>query len=106
VKRGANVTARTRTASRRSWFAAWRGHVDAVRWLLDRGAQITAPACSGRPCTTRWFAGHEKASKALIARAPTINGALDQRVDPVDDGGARGPEDLAMLLVDLGADTT
>jgi len=106
VKRGANVNRANKDGEQALMFAAWRGHVDAVRWLLDRGAQINRAGLQWSALHYAVFAGHEKASKALIARGANINARSTNGSTPLMMAAREGHEDLAMLLVDLGADTT
>jgi ankyrin repeat protein len=54
-------------------LAAWRGHLEAVKWLLERGARINAPPRQWSALHYAVFAGHPEVANYLIEQGADIN---------------------------------
>jgi hypothetical protein len=85
--------------------AAWQGHRDAVRWLLDHGAQINRQGLEWSALHYAVFAGHQDVVNTLIARGADIDARSTNGSSPLMMASREGHEKLAQLLVNLGANT-
>lgn len=105
VAHGANVNAMNPSREQPLMHAAWQGHREAVRWLLDRGARINRPGLEWSALHYAVFAGHQDVVNTLIARGADIDALSTNGSTPLMMASREGREELAQLLVNLGANT-
>ena len=89
-----------------SW-AAQNGHVEVVRLLLDRGADITAAGSGGETplyCAS-WY-GHIEVVRLLLDRGADITAADSDGWTPLSCASWYGHIEIVRLLLDRGADIT
>ncbi|MCZ7655683.1 MAG: ankyrin repeat domain-containing protein [Rhodocyclaceae bacterium] len=70
---GANVNFVNRYGESALQLAAWRGHLDVVRWLLERGAEVNRTGKQWNALHYAAFAGHGGIARLLIERGADIN---------------------------------
>jgi hypothetical protein len=86
-------------------FAAWKGRLEAVRWLLDRGARINRQGKHWSALHYAVFAGHEEVSRLLIERGADVNARSTNGSSVLMMAAREGREALARALLARGADT-
>ena len=80
-------------------FAATHGHLDIVRLLLDRGAQIDIHTRLDRPLHVAIANGHEAVARFLLERDARVEAPTDTE-SPLGTACRFGHADLAELLLD------
>lgn len=103
--RGANVDMANALGETALMHAAWKGRVDAVRWLLDRGARAERQALQWSALHYAVFAGHGEVVDLLLERGADINARSPNGSSALMMAVYEGREDLARRLVERGADT-
>ncbi len=102
---GADINAKNANGEQPLMHAAWNGHLQAVRWLLDRGALINRQGLEWSALHYAVFAGHRDVVNTLIARGADINARSTNGASPLMMASREGHDELAQLLVNLGAST-
>lgn len=87
-------------------LAAWRGHIDAVRWLLDHGAPVNRDGKAWSALHYAVFAGHREIADLLLARGADVNARAPNDASVLMMAAREGHEELAQRLLDVGADPT
>lgn len=88
-------------------LAAFFGHVEAVKVLLDGGAQVNASsrnALKAVPLRSAAVAGHLDIARLLIARGADVNAKGEGGQTPLHEVAGGGRIEFARLLLDHGAD--
>jgi len=88
-------------------WAAWGGHVEIVKLLLDKGADVNLPD-SGTKITPLHMAvneGHVEIVRLLISRGSKINAQDLTGGTPLHHAAYKGRFEAAKLLLDKGAKT-
>jgi hypothetical protein len=105
AERGANPN-KTNTADEQALMhAAWRGRLDAVKWLLAHGAKINREPMKWTALHYAVFAGHEEVAAYLIEQGADINARSTNGSSVLMMAVFEGRERLARRLLDRGADT-
>jgi hypothetical protein len=102
---GADINAVNANREQALMHAAWQGHHDAVRWLLDRGALVNRPGLEWSALHYAVFAGHQDIVNTLIARGANIDARSTNGSTPLMMASREGRDELAKLFVNLGANT-
>ena len=102
--RGADVQKTNGWGEQALMHAAWRGHADAVKWLLDHGAQAKREPMQWSALHYAVFAGNKEAMRLLIERGADINARSPNGSSVLMMAVYEGREELAKTLVGLGAD--
>lgn len=87
-------------------LAAWRGHIGAVRWLLDHGAPINRDGKAWSALHYAVFAGHREIADLLLARGADVNARAPNDASVLMMAAREGHEELAQRLLEAGADPT
>jgi serine/threonine-protein phosphatase 6 regulatory ankyrin repeat subunit B len=89
------------------YYAAWHGHTELVRGLIERGAEVTVATTDGlTPLHWAALGGHVEICRMLIDHGAVVNyRSIVQRNTPLHEvwNGGGSPE-VARLLVQRGAD--
>ena len=81
------------------------GHTEAVRLLLDRGAEINArDGSNASPLHVACEYGHAELAESLLERGTDVNTRDNFDVTPLHVAGKTGRRDIMRLLLDHGAD--
>jgi hypothetical protein len=85
--------------------AAKYGHIEMVRLLVERGAEVDATEPGGfTALMLASFRGYREIAVTLLENGADMNVALEDGRTPLFAAVAKGAEDLVLLLVDRGAD--
>lgn len=105
--RGADLNAKNALGETALMHAAWKGHKEAVRWLLERGARAEpAPGAQGwTPLHYAVFAGHDEIAETLLDRGADINARSPNGSSVLMMAVYEGRENTARWLIARGADT-
>jgi uncharacterized protein len=88
-------------------LAAFFGHLDAVKVLLDSGAQVNVSsrnALKAVPLRSAAVAGHLDIARLLVARGADVNARGEGGQTPLHEVAGGGRVEFARLLLDHGAE--
>lgn len=100
---GADINALNALGEQALMHAAWKGHAEAVRWLLDRGAQVNRPDRQWSALHYATFAGHEHIVQMLLAAGANIDARSTNGSTVLMMAAREGHESVANLLIARGA---
>jgi uncharacterized protein len=83
--------------------AAWKGHAPAVRWLLDRGAQVNRPDRQWSALHYASFAGHQHIVRMLIEAGANVDARSTNGSTVLMMAAREGHESVTGLLLARGA---
>ncbi|MCZ7565502.1 MAG: ankyrin repeat domain-containing protein [Burkholderiales bacterium] len=106
LSHGADINAANRLGEQAIMHAAWRGHVDAVRWLIERGAEVSREGLAWSALHYAVFAGKRVVAELLIRHGADVNARSTNGSSPLMMAAREGHAELARLLLGVGADTT
>ena len=101
---GARINAVNRSGETALMHAAWRGQVEAVKWLLERRAKINGDALEWSALHYAVFAGHENVARLLIERGANVNARSTNGSSILMMAAREGRDELAKTLLAAGAD--
>lgn len=104
VSRGANVRKTNPLDEQALMHAAWRGHAEAVKWLLAHGAQANRGPMQWSALHYAAFSGHKEVAQLLIEHGADINARSPNGSSVLMMAVYEGREELAKALVRMGAD--
>ena len=104
ISRGADINRMNGNGETAIILAAWRGHLEAVKWLVERGARINAPARQWSPLHYAAFAGQREVADYLMEQGANINALSTNGSSVLMMAIYEGREDMARLLIEKGAD--
>ncbi|MBS3934715.1 MAG: ankyrin repeat domain-containing protein [Sulfuritalea sp.] len=105
-RRGADLDRANRFGETALMLAAWKNRRDAVRWLLDRGAQPNRGSGEARQWTALHYAsfgGHGALVETLLGSGADINARSTNGSTVVMMAAREGHADLAKRLLEAGA---
>lgn len=85
-------------------LAAERGHIDVVRFLVGRGADVNRPSFDGTSLTVAVKNNHVEVARILIDHGADVNEERWVKISPLMTAAGYGFTDMVHLLVDHGAD--
>jgi ankyrin repeat protein len=83
--------------------AAWKGRLDAVRWLVEHGATLERPGKAWAALHYAAFAGHQAVVDYLIERGANVNALSVNGSTPLMMAAREGKEEIANRLLGAGA---
>ena len=86
------------------YCAAYGGHMETVKVLVDRGADVNALSHGLTPLTIAIYEGHTDIAKLLIARGTDVNARSGDGLAPLEAAINKDHADIAKLLMEKGAD--
>lgn len=101
---GGDINRTNRLGEQALQLAAWRGKLEAVRWLVERGARVSREGREWSALHYAVFAGHEDVVDFLLARGADINGLSTNGSTPLMMAAREGHEAIAGKLLRAGAD--
>ena len=104
LERGADIGKANRRGEQALQLAAWRGQIDAIRWLLDHGARVNRNGKDWSALHYAVFAGHTDIVRLLMERGADINARAPNDATVLMMAAREGREELAKTLIDAGAD--
>jgi ankyrin repeat protein len=104
VQRGAEVNQANRLGETALMHAAWKGRLDAVRWLLAHGARVNANAMQWSALHYAVFAGNAEVAALLVEKGADIDARSPNGSSVLMMAIYEGKEDLAGWLLGRGAD--
>jgi hypothetical protein len=101
---GADVNATNALNEQAIMHAAWKGHAEAVRWLLARGAHLNRDGLQWSALHYAVFAGRKDVALFLIEHGADVNARSTNGSSPLMMAAREGQEELAQVLLGRGAD--
>jgi len=105
ASRGADINQVNRLRETALMHAAWKGHIDAVRWLLAHGARVEGESLQWTALHYAVFAGHNDVAALLLEKGADINARSPNGSSVLMMAVYEGHEDTARWLLSRGADT-
>lgn len=102
--RGGDIHLVNRFGEQALQLAAWKGRLEAVRWLLDRGAGVDRQGRQWGALHYAVFAGHQEVARLLIERGGDVNARAPNGSTVLMMAAREGHEELAQALLAAGAD--
>ncbi len=103
VGRGADVNKINSFGEQALLHAAWKGHLAAVRWLVEHGARLNRPGREWAALHYAAFAGHAEVVAYLMERGADINALSTNGSTPLMMAAREGKEGIAKALLAAGA---
>jgi len=105
VSRGADVNKVNSHDEQALLHAAWKGRLDAVRWLVEHGARLNRDGKQWAALHYAVFAGHAEIVAYLIGRGADVNALSTNGSTPLMMAAREGKESIAKTLLASGART-
>lgn len=103
LSHGANLGLSNANGETALALAAWRGQLEAVQWLVERGAPVNAPPRQWSPLHYAVFGGHAAVVDYLMARGADIDARSTNGSSVLMMAVYEGHEALARQLIERGA---
>lgn len=103
LSRGADVNAVNVHGETALLHASWKGHLDAVRWLVAQGAQLNRQGKAWSALHYAAFAGHEAVVRYLLTQGAEVNALSPNGSTPLMMAAREGQAEIATALLKAGA---
>lgn len=103
--RGADLDKANAFGEQALLHAAWKGRLDAVRWLVERGARLNRQGKEWAALHYAVFAGHADIAAYLLERGADVNALSVNGSTPLMMAAREGREAIAKKLLSAGART-
>lgn len=100
---GADINKANALGEQALLHAAWKGRLDAVRWLVERGARLDRQGKEWAALHYAAFAGHAEVVAYLLERGADVNALSTNGSTPLMMAAREGKEDIAGRLLGAGA---
>ena len=101
--RGADVNKVNRLGEQALLHAAWKGRIEAVRWLVERGARLDRVGKEWSALHYAVFAGHEEIVRFLLEQGANANARSTNGSTPLMMAAREGREEITARLLAVGA---
>lgn len=105
VARGADIDKANSVGEQALLHAAWKGHLSAVRWLVEHGARLNREGREWTALHYAAFAGHGEVVSYLLGRGADVNALSTNGSTPLMMAAREGKEAIAKALLAVGART-
>jgi hypothetical protein len=102
--RGADINFTNRIGEQALQLAAWNGRLEAVKWLIERGASAVRGEKQWSALHYAAFAGHRQIADLLLERGADINARTPNGSTALMMAVREGREELVRVLLAAGAD--
>lgn len=103
-QRGARLDNTNKNGEQALQLAAFKGHMEAVQWLLDRGAPMDRRGNEWSALHYAVFNGHREIAQYLLSRGANVNARAPNQATSLMLAAREGREVLADDLIKAGAD--
>jgi tetratricopeptide (TPR) repeat protein len=103
VSRGADINKANSFGEQALLHAAWKGRLEAVRWLVEHGARLNREGREWAALHYGVFAGHAEVVSYLLERGADINALSTNGSTPLMMAAREGREAIARTLLAAGA---
>ncbi|HEY8855932.1 MAG TPA: ankyrin repeat domain-containing protein [Rugosibacter sp.] len=103
MSHGADVNAVNVHGETALLHASWKGHLDAVRWLIVQGAQPNRQGKAWSALHYAAFAGHEEIVRYLLTQGAEVNALSPNGSTPLMMAAREGQAEIATSLLTAGA---
>lgn len=103
VARGADINKINGFGEQALQHAAWQGRLEAVRWLVERGARVNREGMEWGALHYAAFAGHADVVRYLLDHGADINALSTNGSTPLMMAAREGKEAIATTLLAAGA---
>lgn len=103
VARGADINKPNSIGEQALQHAAWKGHLAAVRWLVEHGARLNREGKEWSALHYAAFAGHAEILRYLLERGADVNALSTNGSTPLMMAAREGREAIAKYLLTAGA---
>ena len=103
VAGGADINKTNSVGEQAVLHAAWKGHLDAVRWLVEHGARLNRQGKEWAALHYAAFAGHAEVVSYLLERGADVNALSTNGSTPLMMAAREGKEAIARTLLAAGA---
>jgi hypothetical protein len=104
VERGARIDAANKNGEQALQLAAFKGNLEAVKWLLERGAPINRRGNEWGALHYAVFNGHRAVAQYLLSQGANVNARAPNKATSLMLAAREGQEVLADDLIKAGAD--
>lgn len=105
VSRGADINKVNSRGEQALLHAAWKGQLDAVRWLVEHGARLNRQGKEWAALHYAAFGGHAEVVAYLLERGADVNALSTNGSTPLMMAVREGKESIAKTLLASGART-
>ncbi len=105
VSRGADINKVNSRGEQALLHAAWKGRLEAVRWLVDHGARLNRQGKEWAAMHYAAFGGHAEVVAYLLERGADVNALSTNGSTPLMMAAREGKETIAKTLLTAGART-
>lgn len=103
VSRGADINKVNSHGEQALLHAAWKGRLEAVRWLVEHGARLNREGKQWAALHYAAFGGHAEIVAYLLARGADVNALSTNGSTPLMMAAREGKEAIAKTLLAAGA---
>ena len=103
LARGADINKTNSFGEQALLHAAWKGHLAAVRWLVEHGATLNRQGREWAALHYAAFAGHGEVVAYLLGRGADVNALSTNGSTPLMMAAREGKESIAKALLAAGA---
>jgi tetratricopeptide (TPR) repeat protein len=103
LSRGADINKVNSFGEQALLHATWKGRLEAVRWLVERGARLNREGKEWAALHYAAFAGHGEVADYLLERGADVNALSTNGSTPLMMAAREGKEGIARVLLKAGA---